>query len=161
MYPYLEISHGYGRKRKTITVLGGIDTVSVFGPSGTSILPDSTGASECYDQVGSAGSVSFAGHSDLSLPILPGTPTPTPTGPGNGTGNPGGGNGNSGGSAGGNNGNGQTDGQDGNGNSNGNGTSGGGSQGNSGQGRSISPKSRNPVKAPGSTLKSLLAVMGV
>jgi hypothetical protein len=185
MYPYLEINHGYGRKRRTITLLGGFNLSPTGDAFETQGVLDSSGASEFHDSAGSFGSSISNGSSYLCPTGTPGptlTPTPTPVYTSTGTPTPtptatpvptecdngnGGGNGNghdngNGGSSGGNNGNGETDGQDGNGNSNGNGTNGGGSLGNSGK-----RGKKQPLKLPGSVipsssaLKSLLAVMGI
>jgi len=112
MYNYLEVSHGYGRKRKSIRVFGAYDTQPIFDLSGTSNVLGAPREAEFDDINGS--SITFG---NFQPPVLP------PSTGSNSTGSNGGGN----------NGNGQTDGQNGNGNSQGNGTNGSGSFGNSGR----------------------------
>jgi len=126
MYPYLEISQGYGRKRRSITVFRTFSTSTILDSSGASSVFGTLGAVEQHDEGGSINSFILNGQNSSSTVCIP-CPNPHTTGSN-------GGNNGNGGSSGGNNGNGETDGQDGNGNSNGNGTNGSGSFGNSGNG---------------------------
>jgi hypothetical protein len=176
MYPYLEISQGYGRKRRSVRVFGDCIASSTFDPSGTSNLFSQARELEFAKEDGDSTISTLIGQPCLFPsgssyhPCPPGPPgppgPPVPPGPpgppgpqGNGGHDDDNGNGN------GNYGNGETDGQDGNGNSNGNGTNGNGSNGNSGSGRNEGNDgngngNRNNNSSP-NTLRSLLSIMGI
>lgn len=115
MYPYLEISIGYGRKRRMIRMFDWYTTQSDIDSSGISNVFNPIEPIGFAREVGSTSTIQYSDQSDLF-------PTGSEDPVGNGSNN-----------SGGNNGNGQTEGQDGNGNSNGNGQNGGGSFGNSGK----------------------------